>query len=115
MNTLRQPYNELSLEVYNALVQAKIALEKSELDGALIELVYLRVSQINGCAFCLEMHSKALRKSGDKYANEVYEKFNKTAMTPFPNLSDTDINDILAYTSNPPAPAPATATGGPTR
>ncbi|MDO1727236.1 hypothetical protein Q2318_26875, partial [Escherichia coli] len=39
--------------------------------------------------------------------NEVYEKFNKTAMTPFPNLSDTDINDILAYTSNPPAPAPA--------
>ena len=54
MNTLRQPYNELSPEVYNALVQAKIALEKSELDGALI----------NGCAFCLEMHSKALRKSG---------------------------------------------------
>ena len=64
MNTLRQPYNELSPEVYNALVKAKITLEKSELDGALIELVYLRVSQINGCAFCLEMHSKALRKSG---------------------------------------------------
>ena len=64
MSTLRQPYNELSPEVYNALVQAKIALEKSELDSALLELVYLRVSQINGCAFCLEMHSKALRKSG---------------------------------------------------
>ncbi|HAT1578273.1 TPA: carboxymuconolactone decarboxylase family protein [Raoultella ornithinolytica] len=64
MSILRQPYNELSPEVYNALVQAKIALEKSELDGALLELVYLRVSQINGCAFCLEMHSKALRKSG---------------------------------------------------
>ena len=64
MNQLRQPFSELSPEVYNALVQAKIALEKSELDGALIELVYLRVSQINGCAFCLEMHSKALRKSG---------------------------------------------------
>ena len=64
MNQLRQPFSELSPEVYNALVQAKIALEKSELDGALIEMVYLRVSQINGCAFCLEMHSKALRKSG---------------------------------------------------
>ena len=37
---------------------------QNELDGALLELVYLRVSQINGCAFCLEMHSKALRKSG---------------------------------------------------
>ena len=64
MTTLRQPYNELSPEVYNALVQASIALEKSELGNTLIELVYLRVSQINGCAFCLEMHSKALRKSG---------------------------------------------------
>ena len=29
-----------------------------------MELIYLRISQINGCAFCLEMHSKALRKSG---------------------------------------------------
>ncbi|ADO47320.1 carboxymuconolactone decarboxylase family protein [[Enterobacter] lignolyticus] len=64
MTTLRQPYYELSPEVYNAFGQAKKALEKSELDLTLIELVYLRVSQINGCAFCLEMHSKALRKRG---------------------------------------------------
>ncbi|ETJ32354.1 hypothetical protein Q604_UNBC13184G0001, partial [human gut metagenome] len=47
--------------MYNALVQAKTALENSTLDTTLMELVYLRVSQINGCAFCLEMHSKALR------------------------------------------------------
>lgn len=51
--------------------------------------------------------NKALRESGDKYAIEVYEKFNKVEMTAFPNLSDTDINDILAYTTNPPAPEPA--------
>ena len=51
--------------------------------------------------------NEALRKSGDKYANEVFEKFNKTAMTPFPSLSDQDINDILEYTTNPPAPEPA--------
>ena len=51
--------------------------------------------------------NEALRKSGDKYANEVFEKFNKTVMTPFPNLSDQDINDILEYTTNPPAPEPA--------
>lgn len=61
MTTLRQPYYELSPAVYNALVQAKTALENSTLDTTLMELVYLRVSQINGCAFCLEMHSKALR------------------------------------------------------
>ena len=51
--------------------------------------------------------NEALRASGDKYAIEVYEKFNKTPMTPFPNLSDKDIDDILAYTTNPPAAEPA--------
>lgn len=50
MNQLRQPFSELSPEVYKGLVQASIALEKSELGNALVELVYLRVSQINGCA-----------------------------------------------------------------
>lgn len=54
MSQLRQPFSELSPEVYKGLVQASIALEKSELGSALVELVYLRVSQINGCAFCLE-------------------------------------------------------------
>ena len=57
--------------------------------------------------------NKAFRASGDKYANEVYNKFNKTEMTQFPSLSDTDIDDILAYTTNPPADAPAAdAKGG---
>ncbi|VEA44670.1 alkylhydroperoxidase [Salmonella enterica subsp. enterica] len=45
MTTLRQPYYELSPEVYSALVQAKNALEKSTLDLTLMELIYLRVSQ----------------------------------------------------------------------
>ncbi|OWR15676.1 c-type cytochrome [Chryseobacterium sp. VAUSW3] len=59
--------------------------------------------------------NKSLRESGDKYAIEVYEKFNKTEMLPFPNLTDQDIDDILEYTTNPPAPEPAAAdaaTGG---
>ena len=64
MTMLRQPYYELSPEVYTALVQASKALENCALDTTLTELIYLRSSQINGCAFCLEMHSKALRKSG---------------------------------------------------
>lgn len=64
MTMLRQPYYELSPEIYNALVQASKALENCALEPTLTELIYLRVSQINGCAFCLEMHSKALRKSG---------------------------------------------------
>lgn len=34
------------------------------LPAMLVELVYLRVSQINGCAYCLDMHSRALLKGG---------------------------------------------------
>ena len=64
--------------------------------------------------------NKALRASGDKYANEVFEKFNKTEMQVFPNLTDKDIDDILAYTTNPPVeepkvtadPAPGTPAAG---
>ena len=50
--------------------------------------------------------NKALRASGDKYANEVFEKFKKVEMTQFPSLSDQDIADILEYTTNPPKAEP---------
>ena len=56
--------------------------------------------------------NKALRASGDKYANEVFEKFNKTEMLAFPNLTDKDIDDILEYSTNPPAPEPVAEPGG---
>ena len=56
-------------------------------------------------------NNKALRESGDKYANEVYAKFNKTEMTVFENLSDQDISDILEYTTNPPKAEPAAEQG----
>jgi len=54
--------------------------------------------------------NKALRASGDKYANEVFEKFNKTEMQQFPNLTDKDIDDVLAYTTTPPEPEPVKTT-----
>ncbi|WP_215780691.1 carboxymuconolactone decarboxylase family protein [Paludibacterium sp. B53371] len=62
MSTLRQPYYTLSPEAFAGLRQTKAALENSPLGAELIELVYLRISQINGCSYCLEMHSKALRQ-----------------------------------------------------
>ena len=39
-------------------------LSQSGLEKGLLDLVYFRVSQINGCAFCLDMHSKDLRAAG---------------------------------------------------
>lgn len=42
-------------------------------------------------------NSAAVIASGDKYANEIYTKWNKTAMTAFPNLSNEDIDAIITY------------------
>ena len=38
-------------------------VDRSGLPKDLIELVYLRVSLLNGCAYCIDMHSKELRKA----------------------------------------------------
>ncbi len=47
-------------------------------------------------------NSSALIKSGDAYANKIYAEWNNVAMTAFPQLSDQDISDILAYTAEEP-------------
>jgi len=60
----RLPYSALSPEAYRGFGATKAALEKSPLGKQLLELVWLRMSQINGCAFCLELHAKALRTGG---------------------------------------------------
>jgi AhpD family alkylhydroperoxidase len=39
-------------------------LAQSGLPAQLIDLVYLRTSQVNGCAYCIDMHSRDLLKSG---------------------------------------------------
>ena len=40
-------------------------LAKSPIENSLLDLIYFRVSQINGCGFCLDMHSKDLRAKGE--------------------------------------------------
>jgi AhpD family alkylhydroperoxidase len=40
-------------------------LARSSLDKRLIDLIHLRVSQINGCAYCLDMHWKDLKAEGE--------------------------------------------------
>ena len=40
-------------------------VENLGLDHKLLHLVYLRASQINGCAFCIDMHAKDMRASGE--------------------------------------------------
>lgn len=64
MSQLRLPFSTLSPAAYQGLQATSQALGNSPLGLALVELVYLRVSQINGCAFCLEKHAKGLREAG---------------------------------------------------
>lgn len=54
-------------------------------------------------------NSAGVIKSGDAYANKIFNEYNQTAMTAFPQLSDQDISDILAYTAEVPQ---ETATAG---
>ena len=55
--------------------------------------------------------NNALRASGDADAIAIYEEFNKMPMMPFPQLSDQDIDDILAYTDNKPEAKPQSGGG----
>ena len=65
MKNLRLKYFDLSPELMSGFRAVKVALEKSVVEQKLIELVYLRVSQINGCAYCLNLHTNSLLKAGE--------------------------------------------------
>src|SRR3984885_3670541 len=60
----RIDYAKASPEGFKAFGGAYVYLRKSGLSEELIYLVYLRVSQINGCAYCIDMHSRDLLKLG---------------------------------------------------
>jgi AhpD family alkylhydroperoxidase len=60
----RIDYAKAAPEGYKAYFGVYTAVQKSGLPKELIDIVYLRVSQINGCAFCIDMHSRDLLKSG---------------------------------------------------
>jgi len=61
----RLQYGKACPDVYKAMLALSQAVEKTGLARQLIDLVDYRVSQLNGCAFCLDMHSKDLRAAGE--------------------------------------------------
>lgn len=62
--SLRLDYNHASPAGIKALGNVYGYVAQCGLDVRLIDLVYLRVSQINGCAYCLDMHTRDLVKQG---------------------------------------------------
>jgi len=51
--------------IVNAMLGLEKQVSKSGLDSKLLDLVRMRASQINGCAYCLDMHSKDARAAGE--------------------------------------------------
>lgn len=62
--TKRIDYATISPDGYKAFAGVYSTLLKGSLPKQLVDVVYLRISQINGCAFCIDMHSRDLLKSG---------------------------------------------------
>ncbi|MFE9930041.1 carboxymuconolactone decarboxylase family protein [Streptomyces sp. NPDC005533] len=63
-HTPRMQMAKLAPEVYKAVLALEIASRKG-LDPALVELVKIRASQVNHCAFCLDMHTKDALAHGE--------------------------------------------------
>ncbi|MDC8756348.1 carboxymuconolactone decarboxylase family protein [Janthinobacterium fluminis] len=61
----RVDYYAASPEAMKAMMDLEIAVNKLGLEPALIELIKLRASQLNGCAYCVDMHASDARKGGD--------------------------------------------------
>ncbi|HTJ51915.1 MAG TPA: carboxymuconolactone decarboxylase family protein [Cyclobacteriaceae bacterium] len=61
----RLNFYEKGLNAMKPLFSLGAYLAKSSVEQSLRELINFRVSQINGCAYCLDMHSKDLRAAGE--------------------------------------------------
>ena len=61
----RLDYRKASPAAVQAMLQLQATVQKSGLEPSLIELIKIRASQINKCAFFLHMHTKDARKAGE--------------------------------------------------
>jgi AhpD family alkylhydroperoxidase len=57
--------NDLEPEAYKAMMGLEAYIEKSSIGIKLVEIIKLRASQINGCAYCIEMHSEIALQHGE--------------------------------------------------
>jgi AhpD family alkylhydroperoxidase len=62
---LRFPYYQLSAPAMQSMLAVEKYLHHCSIPAKLVVLVKLRVSQINGCAYCIDMHWKDLRAMGE--------------------------------------------------
>jgi AhpD family alkylhydroperoxidase len=61
----RLNFKRLVPAAYRAMLALESYVHETGLESSLLELVKMRASQINGCAYCLDMHSKDARAAGE--------------------------------------------------
>ncbi|HUW25671.1 MAG TPA: carboxymuconolactone decarboxylase family protein [Gallionella sp.] len=61
----RLDVSKVAPDVYKAMSALETCIKQSGLESSLLELVKTRASQINNCAFCLDMHTKDARAHGE--------------------------------------------------
>jgi len=95
-------------DVLKGMLNLEKTVKQSGLESSLIELVKLRASQINGCAYCIDMHTKDARMAGETeqrlYAlsawkeTDFYSERERAALTwteTLTNISQEHIDDEL--------------------
>jgi AhpD family alkylhydroperoxidase len=92
-------------DAMKALIAVETYLHGTTLGPQLIELVKMRASQINGCAFCLDSHRKALRKLGETeqriYLLDAWHESPLYAPRERAALAWTDALTLIAQTHAP--------------
>lgn len=61
----RMNYRSANPQAFQAMIKLEGYVQECGLEKSLMELIKIRASQINGCAFCLDMHTKDARKLGE--------------------------------------------------
>ena len=101
-------------QLFNQNCAACHALER-KMTGPALANVEARLAEDEGLdkawLYAWIKNSPGMIADGDAYATKIYAEYNQAAMTAFPTLSDQDIDDILAYTAEPPKTAVAAAAG----
>jgi AhpD family alkylhydroperoxidase len=88
----RLPYPQLAPKAYQSMLALSESLYASGLDRVLIDLVFLRVSQINGCAFCVDKHWQDLIALG-----ESPQRMNSVVTWHEANFFDARERAVLAW------------------
>ncbi len=91
-------------EAFNKLVEIGNLVNATSLNKLMIHLVMIRVSQINGCLFCIDIHSKMAKKDGEKELrlyhltawrnSELFNQTEKAALEWAEAVTNMNLNEV---------------------